>query len=296
MIAMALVLQSRAADRRRADDRARRDDPGADPRADQRLQRRDGAAMILITHDLGVVADIADRVAVMYARAVVEQGAARRALLRPAAPVHVGAARLDRRALDRDRAPAAAGDPGDAAVAARPAGGLPLPRRAARTRSTVHRGAAARGARRPAAATATAAGSPSRTSARGASPTADRTRAEEIGDRRERRRRRSRCSRSSTSTMHFPVRRAADRPQGRRSVHAVDDVSLRRCTRARRSGSSASRAAASRRSARCVVRLLEPTGGTCASSGADITTAQAGASCGRCGARCRWSSRTRTRR
>ena len=32
MIAMALAVPSDAADRRRADDRARRDDPGADPR------------------------------------------------------------------------------------------------------------------------------------------------------------------------------------------------------------------------------------------------------------------------
>jgi peptide/nickel transport system ATP-binding protein len=38
------------------------------------LQRELGIAMLLITHDLGIVARIADRVAVMYAGQIVEEG------------------------------------------------------------------------------------------------------------------------------------------------------------------------------------------------------------------------------
>ncbi|MGZ6505325.1 MAG: ABC transporter ATP-binding protein, partial [Tumebacillaceae bacterium] len=38
------------------------------------LQEKTGASIIIITHDLGVVADIAQRVVVMYAGKVVEQG------------------------------------------------------------------------------------------------------------------------------------------------------------------------------------------------------------------------------
>jgi peptide/nickel transport system ATP-binding protein len=38
------------------------------------LQRELGIAMVLITHDLGIVARIADRVAVMYAGQIVEEG------------------------------------------------------------------------------------------------------------------------------------------------------------------------------------------------------------------------------
>ena len=60
-----------------------------------RLKDDFNSAVILITHDLGVVADIADEIVVMYAGRVVEHGGEAPALLRPAASVHVGAARLD---------------------------------------------------------------------------------------------------------------------------------------------------------------------------------------------------------
>ena len=52
-------------------------------------------AMLLITHDLGVIAGHADRVTVMYAGRVVESADAAELFSRDAPPVHPGAARLD---------------------------------------------------------------------------------------------------------------------------------------------------------------------------------------------------------
>jgi peptide/nickel transport system ATP-binding protein len=50
------------------------------------LQREFGMALILITHDFGVVSQIADRVAVMYAGQIVETGTTRDVLDRPLHP------------------------------------------------------------------------------------------------------------------------------------------------------------------------------------------------------------------
>jgi peptide/nickel transport system ATP-binding protein len=56
----------------------------------QRLQQELGMAVVLITHDLGVVAETADRVAVMYAGKVVEYGGVRPAFRRPLHPYTAG--------------------------------------------------------------------------------------------------------------------------------------------------------------------------------------------------------------
>jgi oligopeptide/dipeptide ABC transporter ATP-binding protein len=50
------------------------------------LQQRLGMAMILVTHDLGVVAERADQVAIMYAGRVVEQAAVVEIFQRPLHP------------------------------------------------------------------------------------------------------------------------------------------------------------------------------------------------------------------
>ena len=54
------------------------------------LQQENGMGIVLITHDLGVVAETADRVAVMYAGRIVETGAIDDVFGRPAHPYTVG--------------------------------------------------------------------------------------------------------------------------------------------------------------------------------------------------------------
>jgi peptide/nickel transport system ATP-binding protein len=64
------------------------------------LRQDYGTAVVLITHDMGVVADMADRIAVMYAGRVVEQGTQRELFYNPQHPYTWGLlgsiARLDR--------------------------------------------------------------------------------------------------------------------------------------------------------------------------------------------------------
>jgi oligopeptide/dipeptide ABC transporter ATP-binding protein len=56
----------------------------------QELQRKNGMAIVLITHDLGVVARMADEVAVMYAGEIIEKGSAEDLFYRSAHPYTLG--------------------------------------------------------------------------------------------------------------------------------------------------------------------------------------------------------------
>jgi peptide/nickel transport system ATP-binding protein len=77
------------------------------------LRDETGAAVILVTHDLGVVADIADRIAVMYAGRIVEQGTLDEIFYDPQHPYTWGLlgsiTRMDR--PRPERLPAIAGTP-----------------------------------------------------------------------------------------------------------------------------------------------------------------------------------------
>jgi peptide/nickel transport system ATP-binding protein len=54
------------------------------------LSREHGAAVMLVTHDMGVIAETADRVAVMYAGRLAEVGPVQEVIQRPKHPYTVG--------------------------------------------------------------------------------------------------------------------------------------------------------------------------------------------------------------
>ncbi len=88
------------------------------------IQQETGVALIFVTHNLGIVAKMCDRVAVMYAGKIVEQAPVRELFRRPQAPLHARAGRLDAEAWQQG-APLL--DSGSAPQPREPAAGLPFP-------------------------------------------------------------------------------------------------------------------------------------------------------------------------
>jgi oligopeptide/dipeptide ABC transporter ATP-binding protein len=70
-----------------------------------RLRRDLGLALLFITHDLGVVAQVADRIAVTYAGRIVEEGPAREVLERPRHPYTAGLLRASPQLVRRKLEP-----------------------------------------------------------------------------------------------------------------------------------------------------------------------------------------------
>ena len=91
----------------------------------KRAQEESDAATLLVTHDLGLVSQIADRIVVMYAGRVVETGDIHASFSSPPAPLHDRAPR--KRAATHRRRRMVDPDPGATTKSCRSSYGMPVP-------------------------------------------------------------------------------------------------------------------------------------------------------------------------
>ena len=226
------------------------------------LQERLGMAVIFVTHDLGVVADLCSRVIVMYAGQVVEEATVEELFARPRHPYTEGL--LAAIPQSRRGGRAAGVDPREwcPRPTAMPTGCRFHPRcpYAIAECETVPVELTPVPATATARAASASASSPSRARddrdrVRRTRPGARRDRRAAVGDRRH-------------QALPDPARRPAahGRPRARRRRRRP-----RGRARAARSAWWASRVRASRRVGRVLLRLLDPTAGTVTFDGTDIT-------------------------
>ena len=259
----------------------------------------DERAMILITHDLGLIAELADRVVVMYAGRVVEHGRRlRRSSTQPRHPYTIGPAEQPAASGHR-QASALMPIPGQPPSPDHPPPGCAFhPRCCIRMDARSARGDARR----------CAIGEGDHLSA--CHFAEELVEARSSGSERSSRHDRDGCGNDGRAgrvdgrrpqllrieglVKHFPIGGGLLR----RQVGAVppSTASTSPSGEARRSVSWASPAAASRRSARAVMRLARADGRQDRLRGPRHHQAESRARCGRSAARCRSSSRIRTRR
>ena len=257
------------------------------------LQNELGLAMIFITHDLSVLVETCDPLAIMYAGRIVEEGPAEGGLPRARTPVHAGARRGVPEIGDKRFRLAPSGLPGDPPVPAAPSRRVHLPpavpgrlRRMSDDRPRALR-------RRPPAAAPRASWWRERSPRRGREPPAAPALDAVAGMPHEQRPRATptevRSSRSATSTSRS--RAASDWVQGllgkkATQARAVDGVSLE-LAKARSWRWPGSRAAGRPPPRARSWDCNGPSSGKILYDGEPI-----GTTCGRTDARCRWCSRT----